>query len=169
MMLARCHRADGAERGLSWPAYAPRLDFAWASLDTTNVFRSEALRAVVGITSVAAIAALSALPLEHVHRASSDGVGHTVVHRHAGPSHSHANSSVGEGEHHHVSVWLNSVFTNVSKHSLNRPATTGAVAQALPGWRFQGHTPSADFQPIRGAPRSATIPRAPPSSLPLSL
>src|SRR3990172_2165014 len=148
---------------------APRLDFAGEPPDTTTVFRTEAMRAVVGIASAAAIAALSIEPSEHVHAAATDGRGHAVVHRHVAPSWPGSSSSVGQGDHHHVSAWLNAVFTQVSKHSLNRPATTGAVAQALPGWRFQGHARSADFQPIRGAPRSATIPRAPPSSLPLSL
>jgi hypothetical protein len=118
---------------------------------------------------VAAIAALSMEPPEHVHAAGTDDVGHAVVHRHVDPSWPGSSSSVGQGAHHHVSVWLKAVFTNVSKHALNPPATTGAIAQILPGWRFQGHAPSADFQPIRGAPRSATVPRAPPSSLPLSL
>ncbi len=76
-----------------------------------------------------AIAALSMEPPEHVHAAKTDGVGHAVVHRHVDPSWPGSSSSIGQGDHHHVSVWLNSVFTNVSKHSLTRPAFPADVAR----------------------------------------
>ncbi len=126
------------------------------------MFRMLQMRLVATVWGVATVAALSALPSEHVHAADTPEFSRTVVHRHHVASHSTRSSSSLERGDHATAVFLSSAFDTIQKFAVGPPVVVPSAVVFPPPAAPLGHRAVSDGPPIHGPPKLSVLSRAPP-------
>ncbi len=126
------------------------------------MFRMLQMRLVATVWGVAAVAALSVLPPEHMHAADTPEFNRTVVHRHHVASHSTRSSSSLERGDHATAVFLSSAFDTIQKFAVGPPVVVPSAVVIPPPVAPLGHRAVSGSPPIHRPPKPSVPSRAPP-------